>query len=405
MRMAFLSIHSSPLGRAGEKDTGGMSTYLRGLSKALGQTGRQIDLFTRSRELEGETVRHLGPNVRLICFDDGLGPLGKEEIYPHCRRIAQNIDRFRRQESISYDLIFSHYWLSAWTGQLLKENWQVSHLVMFHTVGQAKNDYCPGENEPPLRLEKEAELARACDRVVVAAQNEKENLLKYFNLPPGKITVIPGGVDRALFKPFGEKERLEAKKQIGAFEDEKIILAAGRIEPVKGYDLLLKAAALLPAEENYRIFIIGGDRKDSLQVASLKETAVSLGLAKRVCFTSALDHARMPLFYNAASVCVLPSFYESFGLVALESLACGTPLVASPVGVVPEILTGFKTGELNPLGFLVEKRLPEFWAAAIRKVLLGPGTIASDTVESALGPYSWEKAAATLLRQVSEQTG
>ncbi len=403
MHMAFLSVHSSPLGRAGEKDTGGMSTYLRGLSKALGEAGHRVDLFTRPNGTEGETVRYLSPNVRLICPEDSLGPLSKEEIYPHCRTIAQGIAEYCSRDNSGYDLIFSHYWLSAGTGQLLKESWKIPHLGMFHTIGRAKNDCCHGENEPPLRLKKEEELAKDSDLLVVAAQSEKENLLKYFNIPADKIAVVPCGINRSLFKPFNEKERLEARKSTGCFEGEKILLAVGRIEPVKGFDLLIKAASYMPAEDRFRVLFAGEDRKDNPQVAALKAFALKYGLEGRVGFAGAVDHEKMPLYYNAASLCLVPSFYESFGMVPLEALACGTPIAAAPAGVIPEVLCGVRNQ--NILGCMIEDRRPETWAAAMRKMILAPKRIAEEDIDDALKPFSWEKAASELLRQVRHKIG
>ncbi len=395
MRMAFLSIHSSPLGKAGGKDTGGMSTYLRGLSEALGAAGHKVDLFTRAAGTGDEGIRQLSDNVRLVAVDDDNGPLDKGEIYPHCPEIAAAVDQFCRREGARYDVIFSHYWLSGCVGRLLEAKWQVPHLIMFHTLGRAKNDACCGENEPLLRIVEEENLARSCSLVVVSAQLEKDKVFACFNLPPEKAALIPCGIDRNLFRP---SVRQKSKEQLG-LADRSVILAVGRIEPVKGFDLVIEAAGLLPRENDFRVIIAGGDDQGCSQVAALEESAAALGLAGKVKFAGLVEHSCLPLYYSAADVTVMPSHYESFGLTALESIACGTPLVGAPVGVLPELIN---RGSGGRYGFLVYDRNPASWAAKIREVLLHSATISKPDIDKLLAPYSWTDAAAKLAGLVAK---
>ena len=390
MRIAILSIHSSPLGRAGSKDTGGMSIYLRGLSLALGSRGHRVDLYTRKAGSAEDTVQQVGPGVRLICPGDALGELDKNRLYAHCPAVAESIDRFMLREQLEYDVIFSHYWLSGVAGTILKQRRQVPHVIMFHTLGRAKNESCPGENEPQLRLEKEAELARDCDLIVAAAGLEKKRLQEYYSLSFDKVAIVPSGIDRSSFYPYEPKERLEAKIEAGSSKAAKTILAVGRLEPVKGFELLLEAVSLLPAEDNYEVVIIGGEGKNEARLASLQEKARALGLGGRVSFKGVIEHERLPLYYNAADITVIPSYYESFGLAALESVACGTPVAGSPVGVLPELVGGNCA-----FGVLVEGRDPAAWAAAIRRVS-GLKPISGKALEDALAPYSWPEAASRL---------
>ena len=326
----------------------------------------------------------MSPNVRLISIDDGRGSLAKNEIYPYRSEIAVAIDRFCSLEKPAYQAIFSHYWISGSVGKHLQEAWNIPHLVMFHTLGRAKNEACSSEDEPDLRIAEEERLARECDLIIAAARSEKERLLTYYGLPPEKVAVIPCGIDRSLFRPL---EREKTKKKLGgAPGDEKIILSAGRIEPVKGLDLLIRAAAFLSAEDNFKLLIAGGDQQSIPQIANLKETAAELGIAGIVNFPGLVDHVRLPDYYNAANVTVLPSYYESFGLVALESIACGTPIVAGPVGIVPELLT---EDPAHRLGYLVTGRHPDQWAAAIREALLRSEPINQNDIDAALAPFSW----------------
>ncbi len=399
MRIAFLSIHSSPLGRAGEKDTGGMSTFLRGLSSALGEAGHKVDLFTRPDSAGKDLVREIKAGVRLVCPDDGLGPLSKQELYPHYRTIAESIDRFCRGDNSRYDLIFSHYWLSGCVGQVLKKNWNVPHMLMFHTLGRAKNEACPEENEPLLRLEAEKELARSCDLIITAARQEKEKILTYFDLPLEKVALIPCGINREIFKALGIHQRLRAKEQLGWEKKTKIILSVGRIEPVKGLDLLLKAASLLPAEESFQVVIAGGDKSSSIQVESYKKTAARLGLEGKVYFTGIVEHEKLPFYYNAADVTVLTSHYESFGLVALESIACGTPVVASPVGIIPELIATGNNDDF--IGYMVENRNPPTWAEKISRALNSNKPLDQSVLDTRLAPYSWKQAASELITVIN----
>jgi len=392
MRLAVLSIHSSPLGRAGSKDTGGMSTYLRGLSTALGQRGHRVDLFTRGSGSARNEIIGVAPNVRLVCPGDGLGRLDKTELYPHCPAVAESIDRFSRLDGGGgYDCIFSHYWLSGVVGRILQERWNIPHLLMFHTLGQAKNEACPGENEPRLRLETEAELARDCDLHVAAAERERGRIVEYYDLEREKVILVPSGIDRSLFYPFNQAGCLEAKQWAGGRPEGKTILAVGRIEPVKGFDLLLEAASLLPAEDDFEIIIAGGDHKSRVLTAALKEKAGALGLGGKINFAGVVEYDRLPVYYNAADVTVLPSYYESFGLVALESAACGTPVVASPVGVLPELVA-----RDGACGTLVGERDPVKWAAAIRRAYTSKGRKSSRDLDAVLAPYSWPEAAVKL---------
>lgn len=393
----MLSIHSSPLGRLGAKDTGGMSTYLRGLSGALGAAGHSVDLFTRVSDRGSAVVREIAPNVRLVSVADHLGILSKNELYPHASAIAEAVQKFCRGGEAAYDLIFSHYWVSGVVGQVLQQSWKRPHLIMFHTLGRAKNEACLEESEPELRIIEEEQLAKNCDLVVTAAQSEKHKLIAYYGLANDKITVIPCGLDRMLFRPL---ESLKAKGQIGlSGGGERVILAVGRVEPVKGFDLLIRAAACLPEEDNYKVVIVGGDAASSEQITALKETAARLGLQKKLLFTGLVDHDQLPLYYNAAAVTVIPSHYESFGLIALESIACSTPVVAGPVGVIPELIF---EGEHDPCGRIIQGRDPAVWAAAIRQIYLQLKRIDAAEIETRLASYNWPAAAEALVSWVQK---
>jgi len=384
LNIAFLSIHSSPLGALGAKDTGGMSTYLLGMTEALGTAGHLVDIYTRAVAGTNSEVTVMSANVRLIAINDGLGRLNKYELALHTNAISETIEIFRQQHNNHYDLVFSHYWISGLVGQQLQAKWRLPHLLMFHTLGRAKNELCPGESEPLERLAAEKELAFRADLVIVAAQSEKERLLNYYSLEPSRIQVIPIGIDRKLFRPFS---RSVAKQKAGLGAAEKIILAVGRLEPIKGFDLLLAVAACIDPAVDFKVVLVGGDDQGKDLAGDLKKTAGWLNLSDRVVFAGRAAYDFLPYYYNAAEVTVIPSYYESFGLVALESLACNTPVIAGPVGVIPELA---KIPGSDSYLHLVAERSPALWADQISWIIASsPHDDPATGAGRLLKPYSW----------------
>lgn len=386
LKIAILSLHSSPLGPLGAKDTGGMSTYLLGLTETLGTSGHLVDIYTRAVAGTYNQVTEVSANVRLVSIYDGLGLLNKYELGQHACLLAEKIEDFRQQHNLHYDLLFSHYWISGLIGQQLQPKWQVPHLLMFHTLGRAKNELCPGENEPLIRLEAEEKLALSADLLIAAAQSERARLLNYYSLDPDRVQVLPVGIDRNLFRPL---DRSFAKQKI-SLEAEKIILFVGRLEPVKGLDLLLAAAALIDPAVDFKVVIVGGDEQGRDLEEDLKSTVDRLKLADRVYFAGRAAYEKLPYYYNAAAVTVMPSYYESFGLVALESLACNTPLIAGPVGVIPElaVIPGSESHV-----HLVPERNPALWAGEIKQVISAPQLFAKDRADHLLNSFGWMVAA------------
>ncbi len=355
-------MHSSPLGKPGTKDTGGMSTYLRELSLALGQMGQRLDLYTAVGSAAPQQTS-LGPGVRLVTLPAGSGSEAKLDLYDHLDSFTGGLDQFRRAERQSYDLIFSHYWLSGMVGEKLKSRWGVPHVIMFHTLGAAKNASCSGEREPALRIEAEKALVQDSDKIIVASRREKEALQRYYGAPPGKIELIPCGVNLALFRPLPQRPA----RQRAGLEDEKTVLFVGRMEPVKGLELLLRAAAILHGQGcSFKLLIAGGDAPDDPAIQHYRKLALEWGIADRLVFPGPVEHYLLPFYYSAADVTVIASHYESFGLTALESLACGTPVVATDVGDLKEIIEQGRTGAV------LEERCPEKMAEAVAAFLKLP---------------------------------
>ncbi len=391
LKIAILSIHSSPLGSLGAKDTGGMSTYLAGLSAALSRAGQLVDIFTRTGESTGENhIVMMHSEVRLIEIGDNFGPLDKYELEKRLTEITMKIEDFWRYEKMQYDLIFSHYWLSGLVGRALQNKWSLPHVLMFHTLGRAKNELCPGENEPLNRLKAEMELAESADLLVAASKAEKERLLSYYKLEQDRVELLPPGIDRSLFQPL---DRNKARSELG-LGPEKIIFAVGRLEPVKGFELLLEAVALIKPDFDYKVVIAGGDEQGIALKEELKSLAQLRGIADRIIFAGRVAHDRLPLYYNAASLTVIPSWYESFGLVALESLACHTPILAGPVGVIPELA---EVSGSESCIYLVRKRKPALWAKTIEQALSAAEQSKVIDCSDLIAPFDWDLTARRLV--------
>lgn len=371
-RVAMISYHTCPLATLGGKKTGGMNVYVRDFSRALAATGVQVDVFTRSQDDCQPRIKHdLGHGGRVIHI-----PAGPEQPIPvsatiaHLDEFVANILRFAEQEQAHYDLIHSHYWLSGLAGEELAAVWKAPLVQMFHTLGHMKNQIARDDSEraDQRRLDGETHLAHVADRLIAATPAEERQLVELYGADPAKISVISPGVDLAHFQPMSQAL---AKQMVGIPLQRKNILFAGRIEPLKGIDTLLEAMALLQARHsadlaNTCVTIIGGDPwSDSLddEMERLQKMRLELGLDDLVTFAGARDQEILPYYYAAAEMVVMPSHYESFGMVALEAMAMGTPVIASEVGGLAYLVRdGFN-------GYLVPRRDPVALAARIQLLL------------------------------------
>jgi len=336
----MLSIHSCPLGKVGGENTGGMSVYIRELAHELGRRGHLVDVYTRIHEPAHDEIAEIGQNVRLIHLKAGEKEIEKLAIYYYLDDFAHNLENFRKQNGPRYDLIHSHYWLSGLTGKRLQQWWGIPHVMGFHTLGAVKNAIGIGEGEPDLRITAEKELVRDCHRIIVSTMKGKKDLIDYYDASPETISVIPCGVNLDLFRPIG---RETARCYLG-LKEERIILFVGRIIPLKGIDNLLKAMSYLERKEGIKLIVIGGDEHCQTEVERLKDLSRSLKIQESVIFLGLVKQEILPFFYSAANLCVVPSYYESFGLVVLESLACGTPVVATRVGGAESVIRHGETG-------------------------------------------------------------
>ena len=395
LRIAIISAHSCPVGTLGAKDTGGMSVYIVEIARELGKQGHLVDAYTRVHDPKDPQIVNLGQNARLIHLRAGeVEQIHKLAVYSYLPDFACNLESFRKHNDLQYDLVFSHYWLSAWVGEYLQQWWHVPHITMFHTLGAVKNAVGIGEDEPELRIETERHLARNCHHTIATTEKEKEELILHYGASPERISVIPCGVNLELFQPM-DKEM--AKRQLG-FGDDKIILFVGRIEPLKGIDQLLRAMTYLQNSQGLRLVIIGGDEHSQYEMERLQKLSRALHIEGSVTFPGLIKHEKLPYFYSAADVCVIPSYYESFGLVALESMACGTPVVATNVGDLKSIIHQVDTG------YVVMDNAPHHLAEKIALLLSKPGSDMKSALsirESVTG-FSWSNIAQQIIKQCQE---
>ena len=357
-RLAMLSVHTCPLATLGGKETGGMNVYVRDLSRELGRRGFYVDVFTRSQNPDMPQVGDLGPNARVIHLKAGPeAPYDKNLVYSHLPEFTGNLREFVAGENIAYDLIHSHYWLSGVVARQLQAEWNAPVLQMFHTLGKLKNQIARSteQRETPHRVETERQIMSFADRLIAANPLEKAQMIWLYGADPAKIEVIPCGVDVDLFHRI---PRDEAKAYLDMPQHNRMVLFVGRIEPLKGIDVLMEAMALVLEDmdelrDEICLCIIGGDPDadaDSLdqEMSRLQQMREQLGIADVVTFLGKKAQDALPYHYSAAEVCVVPSHYESFGMVALEAMACGTPVIASRVGGLTFTVRDGQTGFLVP---------------------------------------------------------
>ncbi len=359
LNIAMLSYHTCPLAVLGGKDTGGMNVYVRDLTRQLGRKGVHVDVFTRSQDEHVPHVLHdLGYGNRVVHIPAGPEfPLPKQDLVEFLPQFVEGIENFAAEKHIQYDIIHSHYWLSGIAGEALKKSWQSPVIHMFHTLGLMKNRVArtPEEMEGDYRINGERRVIQIADQIVAATPAERAQLQFLYQADDRKITVIPPGVDTSRFYPIPCDE---AQAVVGLPLDSCFILFVGRIEPLKGVDTLIRAMAIMFQNGALNdcpqgLMIIGGDPEASpdqmnAEMTRLKALCSELGMNDLILFLGKRNQDSLPYYYSAAEVLVMPSHYESFGMVALEAMACGTPVVASQVGGLPFLIQDGITGYVIP---------------------------------------------------------
>lgn len=396
--IAMLSIHSSPLARLGGKEAGGMNVYVRSLALALAQRGLHVDIFTRRQDTTSPDMLPLAPGVRVLHISAGPpAPYDKTLILEHLSELIQGIDAIAARQPAPYDLIHSHYWVSGAVALRLRDRWRVPVVQMFHTLGALKNRVARSaeETETTSRAAIERRLLHTVDVTVAATEIDRAHMVDYYDASAEGIRLVPPGVNLGTFQP---QPQAAARARLNLPSTGHLLLGVGRMEPLKGFDLLIQALALLREHRgDLRLLLLGGGDEqhpadwntEQRRLAALRD---DLGLHGAVIFCGAQPHERLPDYYAAADVFVMPSLYESFGMAALEAMACGVPVVASDVG-------GLRTTIVDELsGLLVPPGDPRALAAALKRALLDEHQRATLRRE---GPrraalYSWESIAQTI---------
>ncbi len=352
LHIAMLSYHTCPLATLGGKDTGGMNVYVRDLTRELGRIGIHVDVFTRSQDEHVPHVLHdLGYGNRVVHVPAGPEvPLPKRELAGYIPQFAEGVRAFAAEKGIRYDLIHSHYWMSGLAAETLSQAWGAPVVHMFHTLGEMKNRIArsEAEREGPYRIEGEKRVLAFADRIIAATLAEQTQLQYLYKANRRKIVIIPPGVDVSHFYPIPADE---ARQFIGLQASERIVLFVGRIEPLKGVDTLIKAMSCQRSHSlgQVTLAIIGGEpdvspQDMSVEMARLQQLCDDLCMDHMVLFLGKRAQDTLPYYYSAADVLVMPSHYESFGMVALEAMACGTPVIASQVGGLAYLIKDGETG-------------------------------------------------------------
>ncbi len=359
LRLAMLSIHTSPEAALGGKKTGGMNVYVREVAREMARRGILVDIYTRvSSPDEVGKVLELSPHHRLIYLPCGPAQsLDTTAIFLHLAQFKRELEAFVANENIRYDAIYSHYWLSGWVAIQLRQKWGVPVAQMFHTLGHMKNRITDIRSNPDndIRIRGEEEIVKRADRLIAATPAEYTQLLMLYRADRRKIDIVPPGVD---LKRFSPGDSVQARHLIGMDEACKLLLFVGRIEPLKAVDTIFDALAELrnmrpELLEEICICIIGGDPQQAdEEMQRLQALREMLDLEKQVKFLGAQSQEILPEFYRAAKALIMPSDYESFGMVALEAMACGTPVIASEVGglafLVQDGITGYHVPVREP---------------------------------------------------------
>ena len=403
LRVAMLSYHTCPLATLGGKDTGGMNVYVRELTRELGRLGIHVDVFTRSQDEHVPHVLHdLGYGNRVVHIPAGPEqPFPKKLLANYITQFVDGIRQFAAEKEIHYDLIHSHYWMSGLAAEQLSDEWNIPIIHMFHTLGEMKNRIASSEaeKEGAYRLDGERRVLARADRIIAATLAEQTQLQWLYKADLSKIAIIPPGVDCGHFYPIPADE---AREFVGIPKDDRMVLFVGRIEPLKGVDTLIRAMACMRMSEMEKpayLAIIGGDPNASpddmtAEMTRLRELCHDLCLDRMVVFLGKRGQDTLPYYYSAAEVLVMPSHYESFGMVALEAMACGTPVVVSQVGGLAFLVQDGVTGFHVPNGdsdALCEKLSLLMKDSTLRFQM---GQQAADHARS----YAWETIAAQIVK-------
>ena len=404
-RLAMVSVHTSPLDQPGTGDAGGMNVYVVELARRLAALDVQVDLITRATSSDLPPAHELVPGVTVRHVTAGpFEGLAKEDLPAQLCAFTSGLMRLEAARPPGwYDLVHSHYWLSGQVAWLAAERWDVPLIHSMHTMAKVKNlTLAAGDDpEPAARAIGEAQVVDAADRLVANTDEEGRQLIGLYDADPDRVAVVPPGVDLEVFSPG---PRAAARRLLGVPADSYLLLFVGRIQPLKAPDVLLRAAARLVRQrpelrDRLVVAVVGGPSGSGLaHPEALHSLATELGLLDVVRFVPPVPQDRLPDWYRAADVTVVPSYSESFGLVAIESQACGTPVVAAAVG-------GLRTAVADGVsGVLLDGHDPQDYAEVLADLAADPARLATLSRGALLhaGRFSWAATAAGMLEVYSD---
>ena len=363
--------------------------HVRELARAMGNLGVTVDVFTRAHDYVCDDAEAGSDGVNYVHVPAGPPDVPLSQLPAYLDDFVIGVREYQQRTHIHYTAIHSHYWLSGWAGAKIAAATGIPQVVTFHTLSRIKMQSRSGEQEPPVRQETEERIIADADCVVAFSPHERDAMIRLYGADRNRVELIPCGVDLGRFRPIG---RTEARRELG-LNGHKVMLYVGRIEPLKGADLLLHAAASLESDEGIQVLVVGSDAEGSGEVERLHRLSDDLQLGDAVEFVGRVPQERLALYYSAADVCVVPSFYESFGLAALESMACGTPVIATRVGGLSTIVQHGRTG------YLKSWRCPEAFAQSLEMIMANEdlrdsmGRAARNRAET----LSWDQVAGRLL--------
>ena len=395
-RVAMISVHTSPLDQPGTGDAGGLNVYVLELSRRLAAAGIEVDIFTRATSSRLEPVAEAGGGIAVHNIHAGpFEGLNKGELPGQLCTFAREVLRTEAGLPLGhYDVVHSHYWLSGQVGALARDRWGVPLVHTMHTMAKVKNEAIAtgDEPEPVARIIGEEQVVEAADMLIASTDLEAKQLINLYDADPGRVEVVHPGVDLQVFRP---RDTHAAREHLGLPPDAHVVLFAGRLQPLKGPDVLLRAVArLLEHQPDLRtrlvVPVVGGPSGTGVEhPEALAELAAELELGDVVRFVPPVPPAELALWDAAASLVAVPSYNESFGLVAAEAQAAGTPVVAAAVGGLTTVVAD------GVSGLLLDTHEPDDWAHAIGRVLLDDGLRARLATGARVraGAFSWEDTA------------
>jgi len=368
----MFSVHSCPLATLGGRETGGMNVYVRELSRRLSDLGIAVDVYTRRQDPCYPTEVDFADRARVVHLPAGpAAPYSKHRVWDHLPEFVDGVFDFISDHGLQYDVIHSHYWLSGWVAMRLRHALDLPVVHMSHTLGYPKNAAAqlPWEQEPSRRLRIERQVLQNSDALVAESPASRRHMVRHYGVEPSDIAVIPCGVDVERFQP---RDKRRARLDLSLPAAAPILLFVGRLQPSKGIDILLRAAAEIRRQRpDVRVLVVGGglderDERETAELQRLQRLGAELGL-HNVHYVRAQPQETLAKYYAAADVFVLPSHYESFGMVVLEAMACGTPVVGSDVGGLSHTIADGESGLLVTPGDW------RAFARAIARLLASPG--------------------------------